>query len=920
MNLASRTGRALRRLVRVACARPVLTVVLGLLGAVAGVVYSLQTLTFMTQGRDLLPPGQAYAQRYQEYLDDFGDLDEIAVVVESRNLAVSKAYASRFVRELRKYPGKFKRITHRIDPKRFEGRGLLYLSLDKLQDIRGKIFDYQEFMESFAARPTLDQLVANVNAQIGGAFVSNFFDVGLNDDKKDVDLGFLRDLLGQMSRRIDSPAPYKPPWGSLFSLDMKSDDGGYFVSDDERLLFVLVEAASKKGSFTGDRDAIEALRGTVATLRAEFPDVAVGVTGAPALSNDEMVAAFRDSERATILAFALTLGLLLLAFLRVGMPILMLVTLAVSLCWSIGVITLAVGHLSIFSVMFISIVIGIGIDYGIYFLFRHDEELFLGRGLREALEMTATRSGPGMLIGALTAAGTFYVLTATDFRGIQELGFIAGTAILLSWVSMMTLFPALILLFDRRHRRRPRDPVPRAIQLERIRAPFIERLTRYPKTVMTAALVITVLSLIALPNVYFDYNLLNLQALGTESVVWEKKVLATGRSGFSGLASARSLDELRRQTAAFEKLDSVSEVDSTLLLIPSDQAEKQKLIKDIGPIVAPLRVAAPEPVDIDQLLSALATLKRRLDIAAAEAPAGKDRDQVVEVRDQAAALIQKLQGTDREVSEPALALLQDQVYRDFTGDFHRLQRNLRPRPVTLTDVPSELRRKFIGQSGQFLMQIHPKVDIWDRAGAERFVAELRSVDPEVTGTPIITFEAIRYMEKAYKQGTLYAFILVGLLSFLLIRHLRETALAMLPLVLGTLWTVGLMYVFRLPFNLGNVFGLPLIIGAGAEFGLNVVLRYLEGREHGGPLIARSTVMAVLVNGLTTIVGFGSLMIADHRGIFGLGLLLTLGMSSTLTASLIVLPVMLRWSQPSAKPAAPPVGEPALEPTGAETSL
>jgi hypothetical protein len=273
---------------------------------------------------------------------------------------------------------------------------------------------------------------------------------------------------------------------------------------------------------------------------------------------------------------------------------------------------------------------------------------------------------------------------------------------------------------------------------------------------------------------------------------------------------------------------------------------------------------------------------------------------------------------DREAAEPALGHFQEQVYRDFAGSFHRLQRNLRPRPIGLADVPDELRRKFIGPRDTFLMQIHPKVNIWDREGAERFTADLRRVDPEVTGTPIITFEAIRYMEKGYKQGTLYAFVLVSLLSALLIRRLRETTLALVPLVLGTLWTVGLMSVFGLPFNLGNVFGLPLIIGAGAEFGLNVVLRYLEGREHGGPLVARSTVMAVLVNGLTTIVGFGSLMIADHRGIYGLGLLLTLGMVATLTASLVVLPVLLRWSQPPAEPSALPVVEPGFAPVAIET--
>src|SRR3989454_10008557 len=206
-----------------------------------------------------------------------------------------------------------------------------------------------------------------------------------------------------------------------------------------------------------------------------------------------MVAAFRDSERATILAFALTLGLLLLASLRVGMPILMLATLAISLCWSMGIITLVVGHLTIFSVMFISIVVGIGIDYGIYFLFRYEEEIFLGRNLREALQLTAARTGPGMAIGALTAGGTFFVLMLTDFRGIQELGFIAGTSILLAWLSMMTLFPAVLVLVDRRHADRPRGQKPRAHQLERIHVPVLDRLTSYPVTVLVVAVVATTL-------------------------------------------------------------------------------------------------------------------------------------------------------------------------------------------------------------------------------------------------------------------------------------------------------------------------------------------------------------------------------------------------------------------------------------------
>src|SRR3989454_6244803 len=155
-----------------------------------------------------------------------------------------------------------------------------------------------------------------------------------------------------------------------------------------------------------------------------------------------MPAAFQDSQKATPLGFALTLGLLIVAFARAGKPIVMLIVLALSLCWSVGAATLFVGHLSLFSVMFISIVIGIGIDYGIYFLFRYEEELFLGRSLREALEVTAGRSGPRVPPGAGAAGGTFYVLMATAFPGLQELGFIPGTPILLAWLPMVTRFPA----------------------------------------------------------------------------------------------------------------------------------------------------------------------------------------------------------------------------------------------------------------------------------------------------------------------------------------------------------------------------------------------------------------------------------------------------------------------------------------------
>ncbi|MBI4245722.1 MAG: MMPL family transporter, partial [Candidatus Rokubacteria bacterium] len=886
------------RLVRAACAAPLCTVALALALAALSVWYTLHALTFATSTRALLPPGLPFMERYVEYGREFGELDDVVIVVEAPSPPEAKVYASRLVRELKARRVPLSRIAYRIDPKQFEGRALLYMSTQKLAEIRDRVFDYQTFMESFAARPTLDQLVEGLGVQIANAFVSGFFDLGLEDPKGGSDLKFIEDLVAQVSARLERPAPYRSPWGGLFHVDGADESGaGYFLSDDQRLLFILVEAESEAGTFTADRRAIEATRTVIASLRRDFPNVHVGVTGKPALSSDEMTTAFQDSEKATGLAFALTLGLLLVAFLRVGKPLAMLFVLALSLCWSLGVATLFVGHLSLFSVMFISIVVGIGIDYGIYYLFRYEEELYLGRNLREALEVAAARSGPGMLLGAITAAGTFYVLVLTDFRGLQELGFIAGSAILLSWLGMMTTFPATLALLDGHHARRPPREVPRAMALERIRVPLVDWIAAHPKTVLIFAGALTLVSLGGLRGIRFDYNLLNLQAEGTESVVWEKRVLATAsRSGFAALSSARSPEELKRKHAAFNRLPSVSEVDSALLLLPEDQTEKRKIIGDFAPLVAPVRVSRPLSLDLDRLIVAFETLKRRLAIAAREAPASDAKPRLGRLTEDLDALIRKLRQNDRDASEAGLAHLQQQLYRDFVRSFQRLQANLTPRQIGLEDLPIEIRRKFVSDRGFFLLQIHPAVDIWDREGATRFVSDLRAVDPEVTGTPVITFEAIHLMERAYQQGTVYAIALVALMTALILRRWRETLLALLPLGLGLTWTAGFMSFFGLKFTLGNVFGLPLILGAAAEFGSNIVLRFVEGQDHGGPLIARSTVMAVLVNGLTTIAGFGSLMVARHQGVFGLGLLLTLGTVASLIAALVVLPVLLRMVQ------------------------
>ena len=223
--MVSRTGALLRRLVRVSCDRPLLTLSLGVGLAVVSVWYAFAQLSFATSTANLLPRGQAYMQRFHEYERLFGEIDDLIIVVEAPSPPEAKVYAGRLVRELRLREVPLAHLTYRIDPKQFEGQALLYLSKQKLAQIRDRIFDYQDFMESFAARPTLDQLVEGLATQIAGAFVTGFLDLGLEDNKKtENDLRFIEDLIAQIAARLDRPIPYKSPWGSFFSVNADDSD------------------------------------------------------------------------------------------------------------------------------------------------------------------------------------------------------------------------------------------------------------------------------------------------------------------------------------------------------------------------------------------------------------------------------------------------------------------------------------------------------------------------------------------------------------------------------------------------------------------------------------------------------------------------------------------------------------------------
>jgi predicted RND superfamily exporter protein len=253
---------------------------------------------------------------------------------------------------------------------------------------------------------------------------------------------------------------------------------------------------------------------------------------------------------------------------------------------------------------------------------------------------------------------------------------------------------------------------------------------------------------------------------------------------------------------------------------------------------------------------------------------------------------------------------------DLLSRLHLLRAMADPEPPQLADLPQSLVRRFVAKDGKkFLLQIYSKEDIWDNLEAmEQFVADVRSVDPRATGNPLQTYEASRQMKQSYVQAAWYALAGILLVLYLDFRTLRHTLLAMLPVGLGMLQLFGLLGFLQIPINPANMIVLPLILGIGIDDGVHVVHDF---RRQGRPYrMSPSTASAVVITSLTTMVGFGSLMIASHRGLQSLGRVLTIGVSCCLFTSLVMLPALLAWvsrvrpaSRATAERPGPPPGSP-----------
>jgi len=879
-------------------AYPRITLVLAVVLTFLSVQVTIQRLSFTSTRAALAPLRGRLAQLQEEYHRAFGDPARVVIVIQSDDQDQAKRFAAALAKRLKTHVPEAEEVIYRFDLKSLEDRFLLYLSPQELADLKSKLQEHRALLEELSGAPGLNRMFQVIQREISSALVGHLFTGFLDDEEgkseRPVDLAPLVALLEQLNAWADGPRAYVSPWSRFFVEDDDSGDrDGYLWSEDKRLLFVLATVQGDPDSFIRFRKPIEGIRKEILTLRRQFPGVKAGVTGDPALEYDEVTAAQRDSGLATIISLVGVVLLVVVVFRGVIRPLMGTIALVMGVCWAFGFAAVTVGHLNMLSVVLAPMLIGIGMDYGIHLLARYEEERGGGYSIREALERAFEGAGPGILHAALTTAVALFTLLLTKISALQELGFVTGSGLLLTLISTFMVLPPLLLLWDRRRITAP--VVSRALSL---RPPaFLEAWYRRPRTVLALSALATAIALYAMTGVRFDGNILRLQAEGTESVTWELKIIKNSeRSTSYGVILAKTLGEVREKSRALEALPSISKVESIATVMPEDQERKLPLLRELKPLLEGVKLegAALAPVDLNGLVNSLDRIKSKM-LTPDDVEKWDRKDKPpLEVMGQARRLIESFEAllTQRGPEEirQRLSTYQDELFRDFRDKIALLSRAVASGPVRIDDLPADMRKQFVGRDGSYLLRVFPSENPWELKSQAGFVADLRRVDPDAIGDPVEAHEVITAMRRGYQQVAIYALVGVAILMLLNFQDLRYFLLAKVPLLVGAVWTAGLMQVFSLKFNLANLIIVPLIVAPGVENGLLIVNRYREEGESA--VLPRSIGKGVALSSLTTMIGFGSLMIAHHRGAFSIGLLVTLGVGSILVVSLTLLPALL----------------------------
>jgi hopanoid biosynthesis associated RND transporter like protein HpnN len=622
--------------------------------------------------------------------------------------------------------------------------------------------------------------------------------------------------------------------------------------------------------------ATQAIRQAVADLKLpQDYGARVRLTGPVPIADEEFATVQEGMLINSVATVLIVLGILYLALKSGKIILAVFLNLIAGLAITAALGFLIVGPLNLISIAFAVLFVGLGVDFGIQYSVRYRADRFEVDDLDLSLAHAAKHFGAPLTLAAAAVAAGFLSFLPTAYRGVSELGQIAGMGMLVAYLSSVTLLPALLKVINP-----PGEPEPLGFSWLAPIDAFMER-QRIPILIGVA-----VVSLGGLPLLYylqFDFNPINLRNAHVESIATFldlRRDPVTGANAISVLAP--DLASTRPVAERLSKVPEVAQVRTLDFFVPADQEKKLAAIKVARDKIEPSfkADAAQKPPTNEENVQSLNEVVNSLNEAAE-----KHKGQGGDAAKRLAGLLANLAKSTPEMREQVAGAF----LRPLKIALADLQDLLQAQQVSLIDVPREIEELWRTLDGRARVEVLPKGDPNDNETLRKFARAVLAVEPDATGGPISILESGDTIVRAFFEAGAWALISIMILLWIVLRRFGDVLLTIVPLLLAGVVTLELCVVLGMPLNFANIIALPLLLGVGVAFKIYYIMAWRAGQTG---LLQSSLTRAVFYSAATTATAFGSLWLSSHPGTSSMGKLLALSLLTTLAAAVLFQPVLM----------------------------
>lgn len=893
--MQERLLRLIRSVALIGARRPFVALAIGLVLTALGAAL-IPGLKISTSRRDLVSQDHPNQKQSLEFDEKFGYSNSPAIVVSGGDAKQQRAMVDALETELEAMPAFQGRVLGRIQPE--DAAEVLFVAdpeavAKQLGD--GKSDHALELEKGLVGWVGIldDQLKAGLESDTVATeeqTKDGFAQLGTLFSVFDDELAGKNGLLRLSSAQGDAAAA-----NGVGPKDTRGfDEAGYLVGDEEHHIVALFPVIEGDEGYQV-RPMVKEIRAARdrAASAANVPAVSADVTGLPALVTDELATIERDLAVTSIASTIALMLTLYWAFKSFRQAMVSFLPLGFGTLVTFGIVRLVLGKLNLVTASFTSVLLGLG-DFGVHIQTRYSELLRRGHDPKEAMQTAMLRAGPGLIVGTLTTAVAFLTTIVTEFTAFAELGFITSLGLIVMLAGTYLLVPsAVLILLGKKPRPSPELPGFR---------PLATLVKRHAKAIVALSVISTLMFCVFVPKLSFNGRYFDFLPSDTESArglrELEKDAVV---SPFVANVRASSLDEAREVATKLRALDSVASVETPSDMFPDLTPARvdslKKIVKALEHDGKPVDFGAAKSSKVDKaaLITKLDGLKDTLEEAAFTLrQAGRDTKPVDDAKAQLVSLIARVKSTDQARLDQLQSMAFDMLDRA-VGTARKIVARGAYAPE---DMPPLFQHRFVSKDGtEVAMFVHPRGDIWDLPIAEKFNEDLRGVTAKASGIATTLADHPKMIVRGFERATILAALLVVVILVVSFRRPVDVLVAAIPLVMGSAWMLGSMPPLGLEFNHANMVVLPLLLGLGVDAGAHIMARYRQSaEEHGGVAhlgdMLASTGSAVFVASLTTVWGFSVMMLGKYKAMFGMGLIMTIGMSATLAFTLLTLPAVL----------------------------